>query len=322
VVSRSRQVVQHKICRPPLADTITAIPIAEEKYDFVKGYDQQSTSSIGGDSDSSDGDDEDQAHFNGSKIAWLMQQAFEQIQSLFYISSLLRRPSFKGKYICSANLKARADPWSEDFSLAFYFSVSDREYVFRKVIQWCRLSKGVDNVLHENEEPAHPDQIQARKAFDTELSESVKVICMRLANANTQRREQLRYWFDHPDDNEWRGSVSTQLRPDISVKREPIPTATRASEPQSQPTSSMSKQSFTTVAKSVVFDARSQSTPPHTVYAQSASVERQPNRVPDVSIHPNRVPDVPIPPNATSFLCPYCGMKLISREMENRQTWK
>jgi hypothetical protein len=326
-VPRSREVILYKACYLPLANLIVAIPLAERKYDDLEGCDQDSISSMSADFDSEVEDDADQNRPKVSKIAWLVQQAFEQIQSLFYLSSLLRRPSFTGKYIRSINRKARADLEKEELSLVFCFSTFDREHVFEKVRQWCGLTKSAENVSYEDEEPASPDKIQGRTDFDTECSEDVTVLCQRLANANTRRREQLQYWTDNPDNPAARETISALVKLDVPMKETPMK---RADESQSQVStikpsdqknlrqndearSTLSKQSFSTVAKSAVFETKTQSGRPRTVYAQSTAAKGR----------PNRVPNAPLPPKGGLFFtCPYCGMKLISREMDDRQAWK
>lgn len=282
------------------------------------------------DSDSEVEDDADHKHPKDSKITWLMQQAFEQIQSLFHLSSLLRRPSFTGKYIRSVNRNARVDPEKQESSLAFCLSRFDCKHVLEKVRQWNGLAKSAKDILYEDEEPVSSDQIQGRTDLDIDCCEDVTALCQRLANANTRRREQLQYWTGHPDNLTAHETISAPPTLDVLMKETPVPEAERAGEPQSQvPTikpsdqnhlrqndearSSLSKQSFSTVAKSAIFETKTQSGRPRTVYAQSTAVKgRQ-----------NRVPNAPTPPKGSFFfLCPYCGMKLIGREMEDRQTWK
>ena len=306
------------------------MPIVERKYDDLKESDQDSIASMSADSDSEVEDGADRKRPKVSKIAWLMQQAFEQIQSLFHLSSLLRRPSFTGKYIRSVNRNARVDLGKQESSLAFCLSRFDCEHVLEKVRQWNGLAKSAKNISYENEEPLSSDQIQGRTDLDIDCCEDITALCQRLANANTRRREQLQYWADHPDNPAARDTISALPTLDVPMKETPVPEAKQAGESQSQVStikpsdqnhlrqndearSSLSKQSFSTVAKSAIFEAKTQSGRPRTVYAQSTAIKgRQ-----------NRVPNAPIPPkDSFSFLCPYCGMELIGREMENRQTWK
>jgi len=282
------------------------------------------------DSDSEVEDDADHERPKDSKIAWLMQQAFEQIQSLFHLSSLLRRPSFTGKYIRSVNRNVRVDPEKQESSLASCLSKFDCKHVLEKVRQWNSLSKSAKDIPYEDEEPVSSYQIQGRTDLDIDCCEDVTALCQRLANANTRRREQLQYWTGHPDSPTAHETISAPPTLDILMKESPVPEAKRAGESQSQVStikpsdqnhlrqndearSSLSKQSFSTVAKSAIFETKTQSGRPRTVYAQSIAVKgRQ-----------NRVPNAPTPPKGSFFfLCPYCGMKLISREMEDRQTWK
>ena len=215
-------------------------------------------------------------------------------------------------------------------SLAFCLSRFDCEHVLEKVRQWNGLAKSAKNISYEDEEPLSSDQIQGRTDLDIDCCEDITALCQRLANANTRRREQLQYWTGHPDNLTAHETISAPPTLDVLMKETPVPEAERAGEPQSQvPTikpsdqnhlrqndearSSLSKQSFSTVAKSAIFETKTQSGRPRTVYAQSIAVKgRQ-----------NRVPNAPTPPKGSFFfLCPYYGMKLIGREMEDRQTWK
>jgi hypothetical protein len=262
-----------------------------------------------------DAEDGDHEPHKASKITWLVQHAFAQIQSLFYLSSLLRRPSFTGRYLRSVNPKDRGDSLEQELSLNFCFRISDFKHVCEKVRQWYGLGKSVASMSYEPEEPASPDQIQARGGIDTELGEDVIVLCQRLANANTRRREQLQYWAEHSD---------------IPMTEVSIPEVKLASTSENQPStikppsqhhmkqnndtrSSISKQSLSSVARSAIYETKTQSGRPRTVYAPSATQHGQ----------PSRVPDVPLPPKGVmSFLCPYCGMELDSHDVEDRQAWK
>ncbi|ERF74650.1 hypothetical protein EPUS_00780 [Endocarpon pusillum Z07020] len=301
---------------------MTAIPIAERGYDGTSEYDLISNSSMGSDSDC----DTEEGHHGRpkiSKIAWLVQQKFEQIQSLFYLSSLLRRPTFTGRYLRSVKSKARAELLRDESPLIFRLGRYDSEHVFEKVRQWHGLSKSAINVSHEDEKPASLDCIQARRAVNSELGEDVTVLCHRLAKANNRRREQLQYWAEHSDVLMKEGSsVSMAETPVLEVKQgsesqSQVSTIKRSNQTelkQSKDTrSSFSKQSFSTAARSAVYETKTQSGRTRTVYAQSAAANGR----------SNRVPDMPVPANDTSsFHCPYCGMDLKSHDMEDRQAWK
>jgi hypothetical protein len=314
VVSRSRQVILYQVCDLQLADSITALPIAERKYDSSGGNDQLSVDSMRSDSDC-DTEDGDHEPHKVSKITWLVQHAFAQIQSLFYLSSLLRHPSFTGRYLRSVNPKDRGDPLKQEPSLNFCFSTSDFKHVCEKVRQWYGLGKSVASMSYELEEPASPDQIQARGGIDTELSEDVIGLCQRLANANTRRREQLQYWAEHSD-IPMTEIIVPEMKPASTSKYQPstikLPYQNHVKQ-NNDARSSLSKQSFSTVARSAVYETKTQSGRPRTAYAPSAAQHGQ----------ASRVPDAPLPPkDILSFLCPYCGMKLDSHDMGERQAWK
>ncbi len=301
---------------------MAAIPIAERVYDGTNEYDLISDGSMSSNSDC-DIKDRDHERPKISKIARLMQQTCEQIQSLFYLSSLLRRPTFTGRYLRSMKSKARAEIQKEELSVIFRLGRYDTEHVFEKVRQWHGLSKSAINVSHEDEEPAYLDLLKARTAFDSELGEDISVLCYRLARANNRRREQLQYWTEHSD-------VPMEESSNVLMAETPILEVKRGSESKSQVStvkiskhtqlkqgedtrSSFSKQSFSTVARSATQETETQGGRSRTVYAQSAVAGGR----------PNRVPEMPVPAKGSlSFQCPYCGIELLTRDMKDRQAWK
>jgi stress-induced morphogen len=292
-----------------LANLTTALPIAERKYDASVRVDQLSIDSMSSDSDC--GAEVEEPH-KSSKIAWLVQHTFAQIQSLFYLSSLLRRPSFAGRYLRSVNPKDKRDPHNQDQSLIFCFGKSDFKHVCEKVRQWYGLGKNVASVSYEFEEPVYPDQIQAREDNHTGLSEDVLLLCQRLANANTRRLEQFQYWVEHSD-MPMREISMHEVKLASESKKQASTIKPPSQHQNNDSRSSTSKQSFSTVVKSAVFETKTQSNRPRTVYAASAAQREQPSRVTDAP---------PPPKGISSFLCPYCGMKLDSHDMEDRQAWK
>jgi hypothetical protein len=298
---------------PQLADSTIARPIAERKYDALVGIDQLSIDSMSSDSDC-DTEVENHEPHKLSMIAWLVQYAFAQIESLFYLSSLLRRPSFTGRYLRSINPKDKRDLQNQEQSLQFCLSESDFRHVCEKVQQWYGLGKSVASMSYDVEETVSLDQIQAREDKDTELSEDVVALCQRLANANTRRREQFQYWVEHSD-MPMREISIPEVQLVITSKNQTSTIKAPSQQPMkpnNDARSSTSKQSFSTVAKSAVYETKTQSDRPRTVYAPSAAQRGQ----------PSRVPDVPLPPKSISVVCPYCGMKLESHDVDDRQAWK
>jgi len=139
------------------------------------GIDQLSIDSMSSDSDC-DVEVENHEPHKLPKMTWLVQHAFAQIKSLFYLSSLLRRPSFTGRYLRSLNPKDKGDSQNQEHSLIFCFGKSDFKHVCEKVRQWYGLGKSVAGMSYEVEKPISPDQIQAREDGDTELSEDILVL--------------------------------------------------------------------------------------------------------------------------------------------------
>lgn len=159
--------------------------------------------------------------------------------------------------------------------------------------------------------------------LEVATSDPNNYLCIRLAAANMRRREQLKFWNDHPD----RASsfqpqpvllVSTSSRsadnPLVDPESGPIADAA-VTEPEhraSKATKS-TQQSFSTVAQSDLYDAVTFSGRPRTEYV--------------ASIHGTksilRVPDIPkVPPESPNFECPYCFASLETKAMSQRDVWK
>jgi hypothetical protein len=255
------------------------------------------------------------------KIHLFVQQMLEQIQSLYDLSSLLRRPKIADKYIRSINSKSNtATPSDSDtLPLSISFSSSDESHIAEKVLQWRGLTKSGRSVKFEDEGVAPVGQ-----GLSSDWVEDILWFCHRLAGANTRRREQLQYWTDHPYDPKQDATNATRLAtPDMAQ----VPAKQEKQESRSQastlkppdlnvsregPRSALSKQSFSTAAVSDIHDTKT-NVRPRTVYAPTAIGQGRSNSVPDPPKTKNE--------NAT-FPCPYCGTTLESSEMQNRQSWK
>ncbi len=139
-------------------DSTAATAIVKRTADVPEGLENDVMDDMSDDSSSSVEKGEDHERPKTSKIVWLVQQIYEQIQSLFYLSSLLRRPTFTGKYIRSVSRKATASQGEEEFSLAFCFSKFDFQHVVEKLRQWRSLVKDAEKLSDENEEPVPHDR--------------------------------------------------------------------------------------------------------------------------------------------------------------------
>jgi hypothetical protein len=252
------------------------------------------------------------------KICLLVQQILEQIRSLYDLSSLLHRPGIGDKYIRSVNSKSKTDTTVDSHTLppSAGFKVSDESHIVEKILQWRGLTKSGRSVEFEDEEPATMGQ-----GLTSDYVEDIPWFCERLARANTRRREQLQYWIDHPYDPKQDAANAARLAaPQVTVKQEDKQESRRQTStlkptdsnlPREGPKSTVSKQSFSTVAVSDIHDTKT-NVRPRTVYAPTTAGQGRSNSVPDLPKTANG--------NAT-FPCPYCGMTLKSSEMQNKQSW-
>ena len=143
-----------------------------------------------------------------------------------------------------------------------------------------------------------------------------EVLVRRLALANTRRRQQLKYWEKHPQDAA-EGVLSEAALFDTATPPKNLAIGRPAKE--SNPTQSLgipsraTKQSFSTVARSIINDNETFSGRPKTLYEPSLQGAGGYLRVPDI-------PAVPF--GRTSFECPYCRTHLDVKTMRKRQLWK
>lgn len=202
------------------------------------------------------------------------------------------------------------------------FSKYDERHVIEKVLQWRRLTKSENSTSLEDEDAAPVEESSVSDNIDDILWFS-----RRFARSNTRRREQLRYWKDHPYDSAAKQDRldSIQTRPNSAKQLVKETDAKEESQSQTStlkapgfnvpvigPKSAVSKQSFSTVAVSDVHDTGT-NLRPRTVYTPTNIGQR----------HMASVPDPPkLEIGRTTFSCPYCGLTLESREMQNRQAWK
>jgi hypothetical protein len=255
----------------------------------------------------------------------------EQIESLFRLSALLRRPAVTGKYFRSSTKSS-----SEEGLFRYKY---DLRHVHEKIREWQGLSLASKSL--DDDDPIVPiEEIWVRNKEEEHSDDYLFEICRRLARANTRRRAQLDYWDRHPDySGESKGLVGDgkdfrKEQPQQSAANDPLPLTEpkqieddqgsgKESEPQAEhipvteaggSKATTSKRSSSTVARSALDDAMTFSGRPRTVYARSA-------------VGPNativRVPDVPrTSSNGPTFVCPYCRSRLDSPAMVNRDAWK
>lgn len=247
-----------------------------------------------------------------ARISVAISHTRESIQTLYRLGSLLRRPGLSGRYLHSEQARA-----TEDATYNY-----DLSHVRQKIHQWLhdgnhRVAVGVEGELAVSEE------IISQRLEEKETP--IYLLCKRLAAANTRRREQFRYWSQHPyhPDTPF-GQENTQLTEILHQenKRRPVHVAVRGAFQQGEGTtpseSSVVKsvttiptvQTFSSVTKSAIFETDTESGPPRTIYAETVVGDRVSTRVPDLPAAAQR---------GEPFECPYCHMNL---EIKDRLVWK
>lgn len=214
------------------------------------------------------------------KIRLLVQQALEQIRSLYDMSALLRRPKIADKYIRSVNSRSHIAALNkpDHLPLSVGFGRSDETHVVEKVLQWRGLTKSARGIDFEVEGVAPIGQ-----GLTMYSVEDILWFCQRLAVANTRRREQFQYWIDHPydprQDTTNAARIATLNLAQFRVKqieekqeqqnRAPNFQPSIPNVPRGGPRSAVSKQSFSTAAFSDIHDTKT-NVRPRTVYAPTA----------------------------------------------------
>ncbi|KAK4458664.1 hypothetical protein QBC42DRAFT_20434 [Cladorrhinum samala] len=168
---------------------------------------------------------------------------------------------------------------------------------------------------HQNAEVPHYEysHVQQKLGAWSSASDSpdLNVLCWRLATANARRREQLRYWARHPFDEEHDGAddVAPSASPKAQIfNHAPSETASGRSHPATANT-------FSSVARSAIYDTQTVAGPSRTVYASSDFGVDGASSV--------RVPKAPAEADhSLSFECPFCRMTLQSALMRDSNTWK
>jgi hypothetical protein len=308
---------------------LIAIPITEKRYDNAAQDSESSMSAdSGSDLDSEFDSDQDELRSHPvpnrsrprvPKISVLVNHVFEQIQLLYNMSMLLNRPGLSGRYLRSTNKKERKSELA-------HFAEFDYEHIREKLHQWKCKFKVITDEEGKQETVTTAEDLEERKTRKRSALDQTEILCRRLAKANTRRREQLQYWIHYPDRPDvvrswdFNPEDTPELGKEGKVKTVVIKSETSTIKPAEQktvtgsqnPKSVASKQSFSTVAVSDVFDKETK-TRARTIYAQSTVGNKPSNRVPEV-------------PKATktclNFRCPYCNLILESRVMADRVGWK
>lgn len=254
-------------------------------------------SSVSSGSDASDCQANSRVPSKTQRILHLLAIIVDHVQSLFQVSTLLRRPTTSNKYLRSASRKTAAEMESPFYSWDLAHIIEKRQF-------WINQQKW--DMPSENNEV---EDIQ---------HQMIDYLCQRLATANVKRREQLYYWQARP------AQPSTINLPNEATDINPVAT-TSSRIPTQQPVkkagprsevskpSHETKQSFSTVAKSDLNDSATFSGRPRTEYVSSAKGGKYVLRVPSVP----KVRD-----ESPTFKCPYCSISLDGKSMLRRELWK
>lgn len=208
----------------------------------------------------------------------------EDIDLLYEVLLLITRPNFNRHYLHSQKP-------AEEESGATMYAEFDIRHVEDKIRSWERI----DSSKTEQKSAAAIEEVQT--------------LALRLAKANTRRREQLKHWSKHPDQHptdraEPERKAHSQFFIDDKEPRDKRVVSSK---------SVMSTDTFTTTAVSDIFQAETVAGPPRTVYTDSTVASKQSNRVP-------KVPSISL--YKEHFECPYCHLDLDSARMQNRIEWK
>ncbi|KAJ3580541.1 hypothetical protein NPX13_g20 [Xylaria arbuscula] len=238
------------------------------------------------------------------------------VQLLYHLASLLRRPGLKGRYLRHTN--------TVNVDAATFFDI---RHIGEKLRQWSRPARET-SVISEKDEAVSVKEISER-----ERNQSTKslhyVLCRRLANANAQRREQLKFWTKNPcqmyrlQETSVDNSGAKALKSAIQKRPKKDNASTEddrsTMKPQSKGLKSEKSRSttvftFSTVAESALLESGTETGKPQTIYAESVVARQWSARVPPP---PKQLEAVDGP---EQYECPYCHMNL-SLGLMHRRTW-
>jgi hypothetical protein len=254
------------------------------------------------------------------KFATICRYMNGDIDSLYQVSVLIKRPGFNRRYLHSTG-KVEFD------SRIAHYAEYDVRHVVEKLRQWEQQKKLIphpDSEVDVSEQDPPPYHV-ALEDFSDKRGDLIR----RLATANTKRREQLSYWSRHPD-QPYTGVLGETTRVPLAPLTSDVEAHEDRAEVHGNPgsagsphfqlaatsegqRSAMTKNTFTIAALSDALDAPDRSGLTRTIYSESTVGNKRSNRVPDV---PRAALD-----NET-FTCPYCLANLMSKRMRNRNEWK
>ncbi|KAK8111515.1 C2H2 and C2HC zinc finger [Apiospora kogelbergensis] len=226
-----------------------------------------------------------------TRLSLVMSHIHEQIGLLYYYSAIFRRPRLGGRY-----LHSKSDTYQ--LSIPSY----ELSHVRQKLSQWDQVVEQ-DYQIYSTATTSTKSPHPAPTADET--------LSLRLAAANDRRREQLRYWSQHPWMSEEQPQEDHIL---VAGTDDDTPGLPEPFEGHSQSTFPTAR-TFSSVARSAISESNPEAVPERTVYASSEFDEsgRLASRVPKVPVESMK---------AEQFECPYCHTVLESSQMNDRNTWK
>ncbi|KAK3381821.1 hypothetical protein B0H63DRAFT_214264 [Podospora didyma] len=256
------------------------------------------------DSDSSSTSDDSASaisHPAQRKSSRALLDIFNQIQLLYHLGILLRRPGVSRRYLKSGS---KTGHQSHDLPAT---SPEDLSHIRERIRRWNN-SQTTTGVLPEEEKEVSWEEILRRtqQTSETVPEGPVSFLIERLALANARRREQFLYWQAHPDQG---------------FTAPPSATIPANADTKSVKSGASSLFSRNTVVKSDILGAEtsynmlsgSASEPPRTMYSETVVG----------GSYSSRVPDVPQASQLSeTFECPYCRLELSSAAMRNRMVWR
>lgn len=276
--SKSKARADHSVASSPLeslAQSLSVLTIESNHHE-----DLETRSHISDNSDNYD------ASISTSEI---VECIFENIEELYRLNSLIRRPRLTGRYLHSTQ------------SNITHASQEEIQHIREKFLSW-QGEKQIELIEEESEEIATPELI-AKRAYDEDMNKPLElVLSRRLAVANMKRRRQLRYWEVHP----------------YQIDCEPLPANPHTTPSIIRETTGPLSTVFTfsSVARSAIVSNQmklDKDEDMRTIYASTSAGNSA----------PLRVPDLPVPDDSkSSFECPYCHMSLSMDEMKDRKNWK
>ncbi|KAI1196735.1 hypothetical protein F5X97DRAFT_202072 [Nemania serpens] len=251
-----------------------------------------------------------------SRLSIIMSHIFEYIQLLYHFGSLLRRPGLKGRYLRHDDSEGRHP-----------MTIFDTCHIEEKLRHWDRQAAGGIGVSPEKEEAVTEQIISERLACESANNIPQYVLSRRFAKANSQRREQLKYWINNPyrldgpqgpEGKKIIGKSALKTKPkkgDAATEDETATVKPESKKSKSEKSRSTAL-SFSTVAESALPGSGTEMGRPQTVYAESVVAGKWSARVP-----PPPKPAIVID-GTEQYECPYCYMSLDAKLVKDRTAWK